>query len=125
ARVALGAQAEPAVVEAAALTAGVWLARVEERTREALALVSAACAACPPGYVFGPHFLRLGVECAAQPGEAEVLEALLAAPVRPAKPGDADAARSQADLDLRRAERLIQTGAMDRAERLIRHTPDL
>jgi hypothetical protein len=55
-------------------------------------------------------------------GEAEVLAALLAAPVRPAKPGDAEAGLSQPGLDVRRAERLIQTGAMDEAEALIRQS---
>ena len=61
----------------------------------------ALAAACPPGHAFDPGFLRLGVECASLLGEAEVLEALLAAPVRPAKPGDVEAALSQAGLDVR------------------------
>ena len=68
------------------------------------------------GYAIGPDFLRLGVECADSLGEAALLDALLAAPVRPPISRDPKAELSHASLDLRRAERLIRTGQIAKAE---------
>ena len=116
ARIALSAKAEPALLEPAVFAGAAWLERVEERTREALEIIRAAFAASSPDHALRADFLRLGVECADRLGDAAFIEALLAAAVRASTSDDIDAVLSRADLDLRHAERLIQTGEMERAE---------
>jgi tetratricopeptide (TPR) repeat protein len=121
ARFALAAGAEPAILEDAALSGAAWLARVEGRTRDALDLLAPSFATFPQGYAIGPAFLRLGVECAASLGEAELLDAMLAAPVRPTASKDPKAEREHASLDLRRAERFIAIGQIGEAESISRN----
>jgi tetratricopeptide (TPR) repeat protein len=120
AEIALEGGAEPAALEEAVLAGAAWLARAAGETRAALELVAAALDAVPAGYAAGPAFLRLGIETASTLGEAELLGRLLAMPVRP-PPTDAPADRTaHAALDLRRAQRLVQTGEVALAERLVR-----
>ena len=64
AEVALEAEAEPEMLEAAGFAGAAWLERVRGATRGALALVERVVDALPPGYAADPGFLRLGVECA-------------------------------------------------------------
>ena len=120
AEIGLAGGAEPAALEAAVFAGAAWLARVAGETRAALALVAAACDAMPAEYAADPGFLRLGVECASALGEAELLERLLAAPVRPPATENPADANAHAALDLRRAERLMRTGDVAAAERLVR-----
>ena len=120
AEVALEAEAEPEMLEAAGFAGAAWLERVRGATRGALALVERVVDALPPGYAADPGFLRLGVECADPLGEVGLLERLLAFPTRASRPDDMDATRQHAALDLRRAERLARTGAVAAAEDLIR-----
>ena len=119
AEIALAGGVEPAAVEATVLSGAAWLARTAGETRAAMALVAAALDAMPAGYAADPGFLRLGIECANSLGEAELLERLIAVPVRPPAT-EAPAARTRhAALDLRRAERLRQKGEVAAAERLV------
>ena len=120
AEVALEAEAEPEMLEAAGFSGAGWLERVRGATRGALALVERVVDALPPGYAADPGFLRLGVECADPLGQVGLLERLLAFPTRASRPDDMDATWEHAALDLRRAERLARTGAVAAAEDLIR-----
>jgi tetratricopeptide (TPR) repeat protein len=120
AEVALEAEAEPEILEEAAFSGAVWLERVQGATRRALALVERVVDSLPPAYTANPGFLRLGVECADALGEVGLLERLLAFPTPASRPDDMDVTRQHAALDLRRAERLAQTGAVAAAEDLTR-----
>ena len=86
AEVALEAEAEPEMLEAAGFAGAAWLERVRGATRGALALVERVVDALPPGYAADPGFLRLGVECADSLGEVGLLEQLLAFPTRASRP---------------------------------------
>ncbi len=101
--VALEAEAEPEILEAAGFSGAAWLARGRGATRDALALVERVVDALPPGYAANPGFLRLGVECADLVGEVGLLGQLLAFPARAPRPDDWDATIEHAGLDLRRA----------------------
>jgi tetratricopeptide (TPR) repeat protein len=120
ARLALAAEAQPDLLEAAVLMGAAWLERVQGETRAAHALIAAAMGAFPEGYAFGPDFLRLALECANTLGDADLIKAALAAPVRPPPPGDPKARSAHAAFDLRRAELLIQFGDLAQAEALTR-----
>jgi tetratricopeptide (TPR) repeat protein len=122
ARFAVAAGAESAILEDAAFSGAAWLEVSERRTREALRLLASAFATFPDGYAIEPDFLRLGLECADRLGEMTMLEALLAAPVRPPISRDPKSELSHASLNIRRAERLIRTGQIAEAEALTRNS---
>ena len=83
-------------------------------------MIADALSALPQAYPCDPGFLRLGLECATRLGEMEILETVLTAPVRPPPADDPAAATNHAAFDLRRAERLMQTGRIEEAEVLTR-----
>jgi hypothetical protein len=120
AEVALEAGADPETVEVAAFAGGAWLAREQDETRTALALIERSLATLPAGYAARPGFLRLGVECADRLGEAELQDRLLGFPVRQPAVRDSAADWEEAALDLRRAQRQIQAGDIAAAETLTR-----
>jgi tetratricopeptide (TPR) repeat protein len=119
AKLSLIATAQPEIVESAVLSGAVWLARELHQTRDALKLIERANRALPEDYRADPAFLRVGVECADQLGEVDILDALLARQTRDAK-DDVNEVLEKARLDLRRARRLITTGDVATGEALIR-----
>ncbi|HUH08332.1 MAG TPA: CHAT domain-containing protein, partial [Egibacteraceae bacterium] len=120
AQIALEGCAEAAAVEAAVLAGAGWLYWSETRPREAFDLIARALVALPPDHAADPDFLSLGVDVANLRGDAGALEALLARPARPPATETPIDAIAHANLDLRRATRLIETGRSDAAEALVR-----
>jgi tetratricopeptide (TPR) repeat protein len=120
ARIAHEAGAEPAILEDAALAGAAWLERVNGQTRKALALIASTLAAFPSGYEVGPEFLRLGLECANDLGDTELIERLFGTSVRLPTSSDPKVGVSYASFDLRRAEYLRRTGQIAQAEALTR-----
>ncbi len=116
ATLALECDAEPALLENAVLAGAAWLER-EGRTREALALIATAHAKLPDDYPANPRFLRLGVECANQLGEAGLLDAFLS---RARRATSGPAREDDATLDIRRAERLVRLGRVEEGEAVLR-----
>ena len=120
ARLALLTDEEPDQVEAAVQSAAMWLARSQDAPRAALALIDRALTRLPLKREYSPYFIRLGVECADQLGEVELLQRLLDQPLRRDAEEDRETRCEHARLDLRRAERLTSRGDVEQAEALMR-----
>ncbi len=120
ARIALAAAAEPAVLEAAVLAGAAWLEWSNDETRAAHALMAVAMDAFPEKHIFEADFLRLALECANRLGDADLIQRILVATVRPAPSGDQKARWADAAFDLRRAELLTQSGEVVEGEVLAR-----
>lgn len=120
ARLALDAEAEPALLEAAVYAGAAWLERITNRTREALSLMERALRLLPPDFGCRPTFLRLGVECADVVDAVKLRDEFLARPMAAFEPSDLDEAINRYQLDLRRGEFLIKAGLVDEGENLTR-----
>ena len=120
AQIALAAGAEPAILEATVLAGAAWLEWSNNETRAAHALMAAAMGAIPENYAFDPQFLRLALECASRLGDADLIQKILAATMRPALSGDPKARSAHAAFDLRRSEHLVQSGKVAEGEGVIR-----
>ena len=106
----------PAEQLAAAVYAGaVWLARAAMDEQAALALLRPALMALPTEHRFEAGLLRLVLECAAQ-RDGALADQVLDLAGRALRAGSAT---DLAMLDLRRAERLAQTGHPTEAESLV------
>ena len=112
-RLAAAAGTVPAILAAAATTGGRWLYDLHQEAKAALEMVERALAALDGADLTpGPYLIRLGAECADRLGQTETQDRLLQ---RGLALENTDP-HAQAQLWLRWAARLRQTGDIEEAE---------